>query len=177
MSESKTEIPNRPNERHPEVIRQVVERLRPVLADFLEEEDPDLDDLADTLKSNWDWNGYNLAKHLDNYCGWGADADLVEILSSAEGYGSIIVGQLTEEWVQKYGIRPAYSVGDRVACDISLRPKTGVIVKVYANLAKYVIQEDGKTYAQKESGWLIPYENVRPVDTALPAAPSPTPQP
>jgi len=114
MSAFKEEI-MRPNRQSPEVIKAVVEKLYPKCKAWIkagnvdDDEESTKEELADALRRCWFWDGYELAKYLDD---WSPDASLVDILDNADRYCATPLKGLEREYAKT--LKPLFRVGDRV---------------------------------------------------------------
>jgi len=59
-------------------------------------------------------DGYDIAKYLDQFCSWGVDSQLVEILDNAFSVRSQLHDNAVQEWVLACSIKPALPVGAKV---------------------------------------------------------------
>lgn len=167
--------PPRPGKFSPEVVAAVAERLLPSVQEHLGD-DSNGEELADLQAALGDcsydphWEGYKLAKCLDDHYYWGevCDTRLCEILDNAETIAYKIRQALVADWVKANGIEPPYPVGTAVEFTSGWNKLTGKVAAINYGTAEYTVQEDGKTYAPSESGfvagYLVPYEDAKAIE-------------
>jgi hypothetical protein len=131
-----------------EVVAAVAKKLTPKVIEWENQPESDHQEVEDTLKelltNNHDWDGFQLAKDLDDG-GWCPDAGLVEILDEATHLQITEHGRLVKEWIEANGVQPKFQVGDKVSFRLSFKPHTGTIKKVYPETLQYVIDQEGRT--------------------------------
>lgn len=134
---------SRPTRFDPDVIAVAVDELWPRIiewsSDLSEVEAGSKVDLRDAFNS-FDLDGYNLARRLER-AGWGdVDAALVDVL----GYGAVCISRALREavavWVQREGITPTLEVGARVTSSRQREGGVGIISRVDAAHAEYVVR-------------------------------------
>ncbi len=117
----KTLTTPRPKTSDAEIIRKAAEKLAPEVAEWIGDGTPVEDIIPDLEKAmRWSRDGYKLARELDDY---DPDAQLVEILDSAEHYKSQAKEKACEEWVKSEGLE-APEIGSEVID--SAKPEHGV---------------------------------------------------
>ena len=168
----------RPTKMDEDVLAKVSELLLPELVQWggwpQEQREEDLETLTELLKYSYDFDGYKLAKKLEDELYCDADSELVGILDRVEGLAYQITEKKVKEWVSANSILPAFKVGDRVKWPHSGRETmTGTVVAIHTDKATYTIQEDGKAYPPPPkgapdwvSGWIVAYEKASPISTA-----------
>ena len=125
-----------------------------------------LEQLQETLSRAYDFDGYKLAKELEDDHYWDADEELVDIMSGAHWVVYDITQRRVAEWVKENDIKPTFAVGDHVEFESARTKQAGTIVKVNGHEATYTIQEDGKQYKtpregdEFREGILVPFERV-----------------
>jgi hypothetical protein len=123
-------------------------------------------DIAKVIRRSSD--GYERARCLAHE-GWSPDARLVEILDNISFWKP--VRDATQIWVNATGVRPAFSIGDRVTFRRSRtlsgkatgEVETGVIGAIDADVAQYSILPDKPTSGN--GMWIIFFEHVYPMPT------------
>jgi hypothetical protein len=174
--------PARPSDRSEEVIAATAKRLVPEAVRWLKagdgfyEEDTEASiekELADTLRDEWDWDGFRLAKALE----WEANSELVGILDAATGYQFSARRAAVAAWVREWNIRPKLAVGAKVTLPASLcgsegRQRGGTfegeIVGVNTELAEYTVRVAELGHlppGAKQTGsygFILPCEKVDP---------------
>lgn len=164
--------PPRPGKFSPEVIAAVAERLLPSVQEHLggEINGHELSDLKDALEDCPEgWDGYTLAKWLDDNAYWRevCDTRLCKILDNAETIAYKVLQALVADWVKANKIEPPFPVGTAVEFTSGWNKLTGKIAAINYGTAEYTVQEDGKTYSPSESGfvagYLVPYESVKAI--------------
>lgn len=166
-----SEIPDRPNERSPEVLAEVVSKMLPEVLVYLEVKQTEDDyeeqkkevaeQLVNVLKYD-SHDGYELVKDLERMYYWEGSAELVDIMSGAWSKILSAVTRHTQEWVKQHGIQPKHKVDDEVeyyGYRWGTGKKKGKIAAVYPNEGRYVIQEEGSQY-QAGCGAVIEFERV-----------------
>ena len=165
--------PPRPGKFSPEVIAAVAERLLPSVQECLVEvHGNELDHLKSALEdcSYGHWEGYKLAKCLDEHYYWSdaCDTQLCEILDNAEAIAYKVCQVLVSDWVKSNKIEPPFPVGTAVEFVSGWNKLTGKVAAINYGTAEYAVQEDGKTYSPSESGfvegYLVPYERVKAIE-------------
>jgi hypothetical protein len=168
--------PPRPAKFSPEIIAAVAERLLPSVQEHLGD-DSNGEELADLKSALGDcsydshWEGYKLAKSLDDHYYWGevCDTHLCEILDNADTIAHKIVQLAVSEWVKANKIEPPFPVGTAVEFTSGYSKITGKVAAINYGTAEYTVQEDGRTYAPSESGfvagYIVPYEVVKAIET------------
>jgi hypothetical protein len=103
-------------------------------------------------------NGFEIAKDLDRYSRIdGIDADLVEILDGACSHLWTAHRAATKAWVKASGVKPTFSVGDR----IDTRHGVGVVNGIDEEMAVYLLALDAeKDRYSSGGGILTPYEDA-----------------
>ena len=115
------------------------------------------------LDSNYDFDGYHLARHLDNQ-GWTPDADLVDILSNTDQYFFAALRQAELEWIKTNNITPKFKIGDNVVYvgsnEFSNKKVSGSgeITRINDD-GYYTVRGINGEVARKEPGnWIIAWE-------------------
>lgn len=108
-------------------------------------------DIFKAFGKSYPIDGYNVAKALEDYCGWGPDAALVEILDDASWAIDRARDVMIAEWVIENKITVPFVVGDQV-----LSPKgLGVVTEVKASHAKVNVHTPEQT---PNSAWVFDAE-------------------
>jgi hypothetical protein len=165
--------PPRPAKFNPEIIAAVAERLLPGVQEHLGDDSngEELSDLKDALGGCSEWDGYKLAKCLDDNAHWGevCDTQLCEILDNAETIAHKIVQLAVSEWVKANKIEQPFPVGTAVEFTSGRSKLTGKIAAINYGTAEYTVQEDGRTYAPRLSGfvhgYIVPCEGAEAIET------------
>lgn len=129
------------------------------------EQDETLEQLTETLSHAINTDGYALAQALDRDHCWQADAELVEIMERVDFLAMEFADKKTLAWVKENDVQPTLQIGDHVRWQHGFgEQRTGRIVFIDLEMARYTIQEDGREYKQSISerplGWLVNYEKV-----------------
>lgn len=164
MSEQDTQVPPRPKDLTPEgalaAAAEIVGDLKKagLFADMDEAEA-----IADLVKHGREWsNGYELAKSLDDRCGWDIDAGFVEVLDNFGFVASRQIELAEKAWVTRYAIQPPLADGAAVTFRWQAGTTTGVIDGVYdGGTAKYRIRRDGDPVPNRHH--IVNFEDVQPV--------------
>lgn len=107
-------------------------------------------------------DGYELAKALEDWSGWGCSFQTAEVL---DGFGCAVSSALDKaekEWAARTSPQPPFPVGTRVVLP---RGEAGVIDGVYAHgAAKYLVKVDGDKDAAPPtcSRRIINFEDAKP---------------
>lgn len=133
----------RPTRFDPNIIAVAVDDLWPRIIEWSSDlVDDDAGAKADLRAAfdSFDLDGYNLARRLDR-AGWSdVDAALVEVLE----YGAVCMSRALRNavtaWVQREGITPAFEVGAKVTSPHKRDGGVGIIAKVDAAHAEYVVR-------------------------------------
>lgn len=146
-----TNVTSRPRQHDESVIAAVAAKLVEPVMQALGEKPSEqgrkeiLSDLAEMLDDKFDWEGYALAKWLDNEKGYRVDSHFVDILDHASHYAQTETERLTKEWVTAQQLKPRYDVGDSVR--FSGRKgieQTGTIISVNRTTLTYIVFVPGK---------------------------------
>lgn len=133
----------RPSRFDPGVIAVAVDDLWPRIvewsSDLADDEHGAKADLRGAFDS-FDLDGYNIARRLER-AGWGdVDAALVDVLE----HGAVCISRARRDavaaWVQREGITPAFEVGARVTSPRQQEGGVGIISRVDAAHAEYVVR-------------------------------------
>jgi hypothetical protein len=120
-------------------------------------------DVLKTLKIEHDWDGYNLAKTLEDAFHWSCNTELVSILDNADLYRSQHHSACVREWVERNKIAPKLCVGDLCKYLDGKTKRVGEIVKVDAKHALYLVRFDSLGHVKSGEGThglLLPSEKV-----------------
>lgn len=93
---------------------------------------------SETIASNYRpyMDGYELARQLDRYCGWGFTMREVEVLDEMTDIVMRLQREAEKEWATAYNIQPSLPSGTTI--------KQGVIAGVCEHsAAKYRVKEHG----------------------------------
>lgn len=148
---------------------------RPVVTDkmklaaareFIEKEQIEGGNASDLAKHGNIWiDGYELAKALDDYCGWHIDSETVERL---EAYGSYVRDALNvaeREWFKAFDIQPPHDIGTTVTCNT--RNRRGIITDVCEHsIACFSVRplQPAPDETSPSMRWICKFENVTPVE-------------
>lgn len=145
--------PARPQKRSGELIQHVAEQLAIQIG---ESGLPGvIEDLIAVLEGSTGFDGYELARELEDNFGWGIDAALVDVLDSASALHHFAHEQKVKEWVQRFNVRISFAVGQRVVTN--RKNERGVIVRLFEETAECLVRLDDErdpSYA----GTLLPVE-------------------
>lgn len=159
----------RPVPRSEEILTKAVASIKDQIINWFEsntdavaeEAEKDIEnELLDVVRHNIDFDGYQLARELDEKYMWSADADLVDVLNNFGFHVDKCWRAAVEKWLEENKIKPALSVGSSVQLNQKGEVVSGKIVNIFPETGSYVIQIDGQTYGRPQSGLVIPYENV-----------------
>lgn len=97
--------------------------------------------LVETLREETDWDGYALAKYLEEQYSMEMDADAVNTLDAAYMYQSKAHDALVKQWVIDTQAVPKYTVDAvvRIARDAPGDELVGVIKSVHATVLRYTV--------------------------------------
>ena len=111
-----------------------------------------------------DYDGYALARVLDDECHWSVDAHTVATLDMAVILIERAHQARTRAWVQAHPQEQRFAVGDRVAWTDGLTGKRslGTIVRVRPETAEYVVRPEDWD-GSKQGGWVLEFERVEAV--------------
>jgi len=141
----------RPTDRDPEVIEAAVKLLFPSVWDWItasssdsgeyDERETVLEELIKVFKrrSIFDYDGYRLARLLEESCMWESDSDLVSVLDSYYSFLSQAHRDAVKEWVLKNSIIPKKNIGDFVNVDFGERTHQGRIIGIDEATGQYTI--------------------------------------
>lgn len=114
----------------------------------------DSEDAAREISNHWTlWmDGYELAKALDDFCGWDICAEDVENLDNITSVVREAEEEARKAWVAQWNIKPPLPVGTKI--------KEGVITGVCEYMAAvYEVKETGRT--QEGMHLLIKFEDAQ----------------
>jgi hypothetical protein len=120
-----------------EAARRYQSRIKEEWADYEENvdgEEEEIESIADCLDRCYMFDGYEIARKMENYGGWGPDAHLVEIMD--RGYLHDVLREQVISWVTVNGIRPKFATGQEVIT----RKGVGTIQQVYLDRAEYAVK-------------------------------------
>jgi hypothetical protein len=123
--------------------------------------DTPAEESAADIASQWHpgIDGYELAKNLDNHCGWFIDAEVVDQLDNIDMVIRAAQREARKAWAKAWNIQPPHPVGTKVKSPHA----KGVIAGVCDYMgATYLIKEDGCT--QEGRHLLVKFEDVTPVE-------------
>jgi|GEM_PF-4275243 len=86
-----------------------------------------------------DYDGYKIAKNLDDWCMWECDAQLVDILDSFWHFSDRVHHEAVKQWVQEQSINPQHSIGDNITVKVLDKEYTGVVVGLNPVSATYTV--------------------------------------
>jgi len=97
--------------------------------------------LVETLRDETNWDGYALAKHLEDSYSMDMDADAVNTLDAAYMYQNKAHDALVRQWVIDTSAAPKYATGDnvRIACKAPGDELLGVVKSVQATVLRYTV--------------------------------------
>lgn len=113
------------------------------LVQFLKlEPDEDLEDIVKTLASTYPFDGYHLAKSLEEkYC-WDVDTTLVNDLQLGFAILHKLYKAKVTQWVLDNKLEPTYKVGDLVKVSYRGKEYQGLIKRVDKNMLQYLVGID-----------------------------------
>lgn len=157
---------SRPSIRDDEVIEKTVLELLPRIqqwaasngeADTEQQLEETKSNLIDAIKDSHDYDGYSIAKYLDDTHCWSPDSELVEELDSIHFLLSRFEEEHTKEWVKFFKIKPELKVGDPVVFGHKLQ-YFGHIHEICESTAKYRIQ---KLHDDENRKYISNYEDTK----------------
>lgn len=103
-----------------------------------EKQDNAYGDVLSLLRDNHDWDGFQLAKELEDR--WdGVDAAMVEILDEALSLKHTEHRKSVIAWVKAYELKPKYDLNTVVKINVDGTVHTGTITKIYSESLQYVV--------------------------------------
>jgi len=144
--------PPRPKRGDPQCIRATAIKLTSTISGVptaqqiedvetdLEDADSEYADIYRALTNNHNWDGYELAKYLDEELGWEVDVSTVQDLDNAEHYRYTEHNARVEKWVIDYELTPKYAVGDIVTFKQESKSYEGTIRQIYVKQLRYVVE-------------------------------------
>ena len=159
----------RPTRFDPDVISAAVDELWPLIlewhSDVADNEKGAKADLRDAL-DGYEVDGYHLARHLDK-AGWGeVDSALVDVLDQGAAFVRRAHREAIVAWVQREGITPAFDSGAKVRSDRMKDGGVGVIAKIDATHAEYVVRFPSLGHVGSGNGTYGTYLNFEDVEAA-----------
>lgn len=172
------QIPPRPTLYDPSVTLRAAEITAPAVLTWLRGEGEKnvslvevVDDLVRVLKHNAFGDGYELARSLEDECGYSPNAELVEQL---DGYPTdVALKELEMQWVKAYNISLDLPIGTQVQVLKSHPSQSwiGIIRKHYPENAHYGVENPNDNRNQKL--FVVRKEDLE----ALPQQPVPVTEP
>lgn len=166
------QIPPRPTRHDPDIVRLVAIKLADdALREHIIESEQygsTLDDFTKVLDHSWGYDGYRLAKTLDDWFHWDCDLETVELLNMAAIYIHEVYRDAVKGWVKQFEITPHLQVGQIVTWPkppMENGHHTGEITQILADTAEYVVfcEDEGHIRPGTGSGSLghiVAYEKV-----------------
>lgn len=135
------QTPKRPRQRDPDTLEAAAARMiEGVREKFDGLSDKEITQgLRHAFARSMSFDGYEIARRLEQDSLCDPDAELVEMLDSAYGYVSQAHNEAVKRWVSENNITLLRKVGDRVKC----RHGVGVINEINAETAIYLFKPDG----------------------------------
>lgn len=122
------------------------------------------EDIAKVLLRHPLDDGYQLAKRLEDECGWfRVDFDIAETLDSAGGMLLSKVREATKVWVERNAIKPKRKVGDIVGIVQRGINYSGEIVRVDEEQADYTVMVPECGHVREglgTHGFVVHYEDI-----------------
>lgn len=155
--------PPRPDSFSEKVLDMTIDALMPSIRNWMTSDDDrrfyvsdkDESDIRQELRQaiEFKYDGYLIAKELDDYNGWDSDEQLVRILDGVAALRYTAKNSLVKEWVLQNGVMPEYSVGQRVTFKCNGEVKSGIVKLVDMVYAQYRVACEDRTF-------LIDYEQI-----------------
>jgi len=140
-----------------------LETAKDVKRDCFDFRDEDVDDMAKQIAAEARYehmDGYELAKNLDNHCGWMPDTMVVEALDNWSTNARRELEKAQKAWRDATNPQPALKVGDRVRLKSG---ETGEITDAnyQYGVAQYLVKIDGDPNAEKtQARRIVNYEDA-----------------
>ncbi len=116
------------------------------------DEDYYVRDILDSYHYSMD--GYELAKRLDDHCGWDIDVNTVNVLDDMDHEVRNVVENREKEWAKEYNIQPTLAMNTKI--------KEGVIVGIDEyHAARYKVKAYDCVYDNRYL--LIKFEDAIPI--------------
>lgn len=148
------------------IIRTVARKLSPKVASWLGEGGVDVsEELFEAIDNALSWDGYRIARSLEDGAGWEPDEELVRVLERAFTEAHTARDELTRQWVVSEGIKPAHKVGDKV--QYKKEATVYEVTKIDEQLARYVLFSEALGHVRSGPGTHGSYINFEDV-TDLP---------
>jgi len=103
-----------------EIIRIAAGKIVAQLSIKFDDDDYYAQDIFDSYY--YGMNGYELAKKLDDHCGWDIDVNMVNVLDDMDHELRNILENREKEWAKEYNIQPTLEINTKI--------KEGVIVGI-----------------------------------------------
>ena len=98
-----------------------------------------VEQMIEAMKHSRHLGGYELARYLDEACGWEIDASVVSILDETYWEVQNAVTELVKKWVKGEDIKPLFKVGDIRKYKDRSGKYDGEILRVEEDVAEYLI--------------------------------------
>ena len=103
-----------------------------------EKQDNAYGDVLKLLRDEHDWDGFVLAKELDDR--WdGVNAEMVAVLDAALHLLHAEHRKAMMRWVKEYELQPKYELNAVVKINVRGEDHTGIITRIYPEYLQYVI--------------------------------------
>lgn len=103
-----------------------------------EKQDNAYGDVLRLLRDNYDWDGFALAKELDD-CWTGMNAEMVAVLDDALSLKHTEHRKVVMRWVKQYELQPKYELNTVVKINVNGEDHTGVVTKIYPEYLQYAV--------------------------------------
>ena len=160
--------PPRPTAYDDEVIAEVVRRFGSKLKQWLKlpVTEGSQEDLTNALKFVGRGETYRLARYLEDEAFWTVNDELLSALEAIESIWLGVEQSAVKKWVLDNRIEPEFKVGERVSISHKGERIIGEVCRIDHDLATYSVYVESLGHVRKgigTLGFLIPYENAKPV--------------
>ena len=152
----------RPDNQHPAVVDAGAPKIIKLLTDWLKRynetaTEEDLLKSATKLIQNRDYDGYALAKVLENE-GWSVDAELVAELEQVDVIMRYCVKEATIRWIKDNQMQPPVAIGDQVKTKVGWELVVGEVTSIDLETGHCTVK--AKLKNGYEGNWVVLWETT-----------------
>lgn len=161
----RSHLPPRPEYNHDCVWEALVEDMRDDLSEWTTGLDWNIDEALATIlvcvkKVTRRFDGYLIARQLEEDYNWPVDAGLVELIHKRGTRYPSVLTRTVEAGVLKNGVRSKVRNGDQVKFDYLNAQYTGDVIGVYKSTARVLVKFTSNTGAEVDN-LFVPFERIQ----------------
>jgi hypothetical protein len=158
-------VPNisesRPTGKNAKVRAKIKEEVKKIIVDYMDSSE--IESAVDFIVDNYDYGGYELAKHLDEEFGVEPDMNLIESLDDIGFTAHTALREEIKRWVREAGIVCPFAIGRRV----KFKEYEGEISVIYQDQGECLIYCENLGHVRSgrgTNGFVASYEDLKPAD-------------